>query len=133
MTTKTMPTWVADQLITNGQMTRDRITHTAKPRTCQRCWAKTLTGLTDLGILTNVDPTPINALGEAIATVTGRTTYGCFYGELTARDPHEITYRPTTTRPVYATHQCHTPPLPAETKFIQPTLTTPDADTHPPF
>jgi hypothetical protein len=134
MTTKTkMPIWVADQLIADGRMNHERITTTARARTCKTCATKTLTGLNEYGRRIDVDPIPINALGEVAATLAGRTTYGCFYGELTARQPSEITYRPPSIRPVYATHECHAPPLPPEPKFIALTRPTPTADDYPPF
>jgi len=87
MSPKTMPTWVAEHLIADGTMTRDRVTKTAKPRTCQKCWARVLTGLDEIGRRTEVDPTPINNLGECFALLTGRATYGIFYGELPRPSP----------------------------------------------
>ena len=134
MTAKTMPTWLADQLIADGVMNQARITRTAKPRTCPHCHAPVLAAIDDIvAHRINLDPIPVNALGEAVAILTGRTTYGIFYGEPVQRDSTEIAYRPADIRPIYATHHCHAPPLPPETKFIALTRPTPTADDLCPF
>lgn len=132
MTAKTMPTWLVDKLIADGVMDKARVTRTAKPRTCPHCHRATLTALDEITTQrVDLDPDPINAVGEAIAILTGRATYGIFYGELAERSSQEITYRPADVRPIYVTHRCHAPPLPPEPAFL--TRPTPTADDYPPF
>ena len=134
MSPKTMPTWLADQLIADGVMDTARVTKTAKPRTCHQCGTSILAAIDDIvAHRINLDPAPINALGEAIAILTGRTTYGIFYGEPTQRDSAEITYRPANVRPIYAAHHCHAPPLPPQPEFLARVMPTPTADDFPPF
>jgi len=48
MTAKTMPTWLADQLIADGVMDTARITKTAKPRTCPNCHRGVLAAIDDI-------------------------------------------------------------------------------------
>jgi len=134
MTAKTMPTWLVDKLIDDGVMDKARVTRTARPRTCPHCHRATLAALDEITTArVDLDPAPINAIGEAVAILSGRATYGIFYGEPTERDGREITYRPADIRPIYATHRCHAPPLPPEAKFLAQTRSLPTTDDFPPF
>lgn len=121
--TKTMPAWLADKLIDDGTMTSDRVTKHAKPRRCPDCHLFTLIGLDEFPHRVAVDPQPTTSAGELFALLTGRRTFALDCGELYERTAGRLAYRPADTTPVYASHQCGSPPLPVNEKFI----------THPPI
>lgn len=120
-----------------AQALADRTRHIHATR-CRTCRADTLRGLNDTvaaGII-EVDPTPLSALGEALAILAGHATVACedYSGiRFTRRGHHQITGRPAGTGrfDVYATHVCHAAPLPS----IPSTFTKPaprsDDDTCP--
>lgn len=80
-------------------------------RLCPTCRAPVLVGLDadHLALKATCDPTPLSALGEAVALVTGRTTYTLTPG----KDRKELDYRDEwrianpTRNPILAAHQCH--------------------------
>lgn len=76
----TTPTWLLDHLIRAGHVTETGATRKAKIRRCQKCRAHVLVGLdADMCALeVEADPTPLSALGEALALVEGRRTLALY-------------------------------------------------------
>lgn len=97
------PTWLRRHLQHNSRA--------ATLRLCPRCKTPTITGLdSDIAALAvRCDPTPLNAIGEAIALLGGRTTYDLASGpgrkELWPRNADHISV--TRRYPVLADHQCN--------------------------
>lgn len=107
MTTAQMPLWLVDKLDGDGVLDKaTRLTPTPKPRRCPDCGTRTLAALNDLGLPTYVDPAPITNLGEVIASVADRPTYGLDHGQLYRRDHWHIRGRPAETTTVHAEHVC---------------------------
>lgn len=114
-----MKTWLRDHLIATGAISERGTGRRARVRTCNRCGASVLTGLTDpkvCAIDAQVDPAPLNQLGELLAraqrryTVTARAEAGRYV--LDDRDSFAIEGGPAGTRPredVMAEHRCHQP------------------------
>lgn len=79
-------------------------------RLCPTCKRPVLTGLDadHLALKATCDPTPLTALGEAVALITGRRTYTLTPG----KDRKELDYRDEwrianpTKNPILASHQC---------------------------
>lgn len=132
-TTTAMPAWLIDKLVADGTLDPStRLTNRARHRRCRTCGLYTLAGLDDIaGIPTYVDPIPTTTAGEAFALLVGRPTYSLDHGELYQRSHWNITGRPADTHPVYATHQCNSPPLPANPRYLPKPR--PNHDTDPPF
>lgn len=104
-----------------AQWLADQTRHIQAER-CRACRADILRGLNDhwCAWSIDVDPTPLSALGEALAILAGRSTVACeTWGEsgarFTRRGRHQITSRPAGTfrGDVYATHLCGSTPLPS--------------------
>lgn len=122
-----MPTWLQQQLISDGVMTEGFLTRTAKPRRCTTCHAPTLAAINDLGLDTHTDPQPLTPLGELQAHITGRDTYAHDMGALDTRDAPFITFLPAGgATPIYATHVCGAPPLDSLPPPPTPTAATTD-------
>lgn len=85
-------------------------TRAATIRLCPSCRAPVLVGYDadHLALKAVCDPTPLTPLGEAVALITGRTTYALTPG----RDRKELDYRDEwrighpTRNPILAAHQC---------------------------
>lgn len=137
--------WLVDHLIRTGHMTETGATRRARLRSCPRgCGAWVVFGLD--GIVAareaRVDPTPLSALGEALALLEGRYTEA-LYREgggyaLDPRQPIQIKSRPAGATPredVLREHRCRSRELGdaeiAATVFaVDPATATP---TDPPF
>lgn len=113
--------WLYRHLEQTGALGPDRIGRAVRATACRKCHAHTLTGLDgDLCAgVARVDPEPIDAIGEALALLTGRRTY-CLHNsgdryELQLRDQWKITGAPAGTRPydVVAEHTCDAVNLPS--------------------
>lgn len=130
--TKTMPRWLTDQLIADGVMTADRVTKHARPRRCHDCGLFTLTGLDDLlPKVVHVDPLPTTTAGEAFALLTGRRSFALDRDELYQRTAGRISFHHADDLPVYVEHECHSPPIPINTRFKPPPSR--DKEGTPPF
>lgn len=72
-----VPQWLAQQLINAGHWDINGIGRNARGRRCRDCGGWVLAGLDGdrCAEAVNVDPTPLSALGEAMALVGGRGTY----------------------------------------------------------
>ena len=131
MTSTTMPPWLEAKLIRDGTMTADHVTVHAKPRRCHDCGLFILVGLDDLRWRVEVDIRPTTSAGECFALLTGRASYALDGDELYERTASRLTYRRADDHPVYVSHECNSPPIPANEKFLpkedQPT------DGPPPF
>lgn len=128
MTTAQMPLWLVDQLDGDGILDKaTRLTRTLKPRHCPDCGTRTLAALNDVGQPTHVDVAPITNLGEVVASLADRPTYGLDHGQPYRRDHWHIRGRPADTVTVHAAHVCGNP-LPS--KPLPAAATTP---TQPPF
>lgn len=113
----------------------------ANPHRCRTCRAQVLTGLDNdwAALDATADPTPLGHQGEALAHLTGLTTYalrrrGNRY-QLTRRDRWQVPTRRNwpTSYDVVAQHQCHAPPLPGIPSAYQPAKTRGVTDDQPPF
>jgi hypothetical protein len=129
--TTTMPAWLERHLIQTGVMTSDHVTKHARHRRCPNCGLFTLVGLDEYPKRVAVDPIPTTTAGELFALLTGRHTYALDGHELYERTAGRLEHRRADDTPVYATHQCHSPPLPINERFIpaQPE----DLNGEPPF
>ena len=126
-----MPTWLLNQLIKAGTMTADRVTKKARPRRCPDCGMFTLVGLDEILYRVAVDPMPTTTAGECFALLTGRASYALDGPELYERTARRLTYRRADDHATYVTHECHSPPLPVNVKFL-PMKPAPQ-DGEPPF
>lgn len=144
MTGKPMAQHVRQHLLDTGAITLEPIPATRHTRAtnCRDCSQPILRGLdADIcAIATNVDPTPLNPLGEAIARATGRRTYtlrwmGNHY-QLGPRDPETIRAHPAGDQAnrydVLAIHECGSPALPTAPSAL-PVRATVDTTAEPPY
>jgi hypothetical protein len=118
-------------LIRTGAISPDGTTRRAQPRRC-RCGARILVGLDAdrCALRADVDPTPLSALGEALAHLEGRRTYALNPDGgrivLDYRDAGRIAHRPAGTGrfDVMAEHRCHQPTnlpnLPTWSRELEP-------------
>jgi hypothetical protein len=124
------------------QWLRDRqaeYARAAQMRLCKKCGSPVLVGLdADIAALkVEIDPTPINAVGEAVALLAGRGTYE-LHAARGARQIHcreEWNVRAPRTRPVFPGHRCGQP-LDAHLDTTHPRTAAPAAatpDDTPPF
>ena len=113
-----LPDWMVDRLIRDGVMTADRVTKHAKPRRCPTCHLFTLVGLDETRWRVVVDPMPTTTAGEAFALLCGRGSYALDGDELYERTARRLVHRRADLNPVFVTHECHSPPLPINEKFI---------------
>lgn len=112
-----------------AQWLADQTRHIQAER-CRQCRADTLRGLDDMWAAgpIEVDPTPLSALGEALALLAGRRTIACehWHGlRFTRRSHWQITSRPAGTfrGDVYASHLCGAPALPSiPSNFAKPVV-----------
>lgn len=117
----TIPRWLQTHLEACGRWDADGIRRAVSAAVCPTCKTRVLTGLDDdrcAGPAT-ADPTPLDATGEALALLAGRSTYdltrrGDRY-ELDLRDPIRIRHRPAGSpgADVVPAHRCHAASLPA--------------------
>lgn len=117
-----IPAWL---LRTHGDVFR-----AAGLRHCPRCKNPILTGLDDdaAARTAHADPTPIAALGEALALLAGRATYDLMTTgqrkELWRRDQWHI--QGARKYPVLPEHRCgqrldtHLDPIPARRRYVSP-------------
>lgn len=72
-----IPNWLEQHLERTGRLNRDGIARGIRTRRCGTCGQQLVTGLdADVaGLPVKCDPHPIDQLGEALATLTGRQTY----------------------------------------------------------
>lgn len=123
-----MPTWLKAQLVLAGRWNTDGVSRTARGRLCKTCRSEVYVGLdADLcaGAVT-VDPRPLTALGEAVARMSGVTTYRVSYsaGRMTIdyRDQWSIRGEhpeaPDRTYDVVADHTCDGPTWPSTTSAL---------------
>jgi hypothetical protein len=103
-----------------GLWNADGVSRKARARLCKKCQAPVMVGLDDerCGIPVTVDPTPLNALGEVQALMTGRATFSLRYVagryEIDHRDSFRISGTPAGSDPrleVLAEHECNSPPV----------------------
>lgn len=83
---------------------------------CRQCRGQILTGLDedDCAFRAAVDPTPLTALGEALALLARRRTYELRDRRLFRRDRWQIAGRQAGTQYlVLADHSCNSSPLPS--------------------
>lgn len=127
-TTKPLPPWLLDHIRANSR--------NARLHTCRNCGAPILTGHDDdnAALIVTTDPTPIDPLTEALALLTGLTTY-----DLTNTDRRLQLHRRSrwhisrkTRGVVVPQHRCGTrwPPDPAA---HAPAATRSTNDDEPPF
>lgn len=106
-------------------------------RLCPRCRAPILTGLdADRAALTaRCDPTPLTQFGEAIALITGRTTYDLMPdGDRKTLNPrNEDHIKRPRKYPVIAAHQCGASSLTPFAEPAPPKRNPNDDDDTPPF
>jgi hypothetical protein len=114
------PLWLIRHLQNIGAMGNDRVGRRARPSRCRHCGWPILVGLDAdrCAWVAEVDPLPLAPLGEALALLSGRTTYALFVGagvcELQVRDRWQIEGSPAGTRnDVYAAHTCDAIRLPS--------------------
>lgn len=132
--------WLIAHLETTGRWNADGAARRARVRT-HSCGAVVVHGLDayTCGIPTTADPTPLSALGEALALIAGRPTYTLTRTgnrlELDHRTQHHIAGHPAGTLPadVVAAHQCHTPQLPTLPTVHKPRPPAPPTDGPPPY
>lgn len=108
--------WVQRALVIAGHIDEHGNSRRARARHCPRCGLIVLTGYDDdlCARLVTVDPTPLSALGEALAHVAGRYTRTLTHRggrlELDKRDANQIASKPagiTGNRfDVLAEHRC---------------------------
>ncbi|MGO4984792.1 hypothetical protein [Collinsella sp. Sow4_E3] len=123
-----------------AQWLADQTRHIQAER-CRRCRADVLRGLDDMWAAgpIEVDPTPLSALGEALALLAGRRTIACehWHGlRFTRRGRWQITSRPAGTfrGDVYASHLCGAPALPSiPSNFAKPVVDDDLPGAPPPF
>ena len=120
-----------------GQGIADQTRHLRATR-CRQCRAPVLTGLNDVvcAFMVAIDPAPISAIGEVLATLAGRQTMTLDLStglHLTRRGGHQITARPAGTRgiDVYVEHLCGAAPLPSLPTAFPPRTTATATDTCP--
>lgn len=110
-----IPRWLQAHLEATGRWDTDGIRRAVAAHLCRTCATRILTGLDDdrAGFPVTVDPTPLDQTGEALAQLSGRTTYaltrrGDRY-ELDHRDASAIRHRPagSGTFDVVPAHRCH--------------------------
>lgn len=128
-----MEAHVQKMLTLDGHLDSGRVSRHARADRCPRCNARTLAGVAGVRGRVDVDPTPTTPLGEAVAILTGRDTYIVLFGELHLRDRWRIAHKDADAEPVYATHDCHAPPLPANHQHRPGCTTRPDYNAEPPF
>lgn len=117
-----------------AQWLADQSQHLRAER-CHQCRADTLRGLDDMWAAgpIEVDPTPLSAIGEALALLAGRRTVACehWHGlRFTRRRHWQITSRPAGTRglDIYAEHRCGADPLPTIPSAFTPPTTSTDVE-----
>lgn len=86
--------WLAQHLVDSGAMTAEGVTRRARGRTCRKCRAPILAGLDgdSCAQSVEVDPTPLTAIGEAMALLGGRGTWQ-LVRRGGGRDGHELIRR----------------------------------------
>lgn len=125
---KARPNWLIDHLIRAGHITERGVTRKARVRTCERCGDVALVALDDdvCAFEVAADPSPLTALGEAMALLEQRRTFELTktaYGYvLDRRTADQIAGRPAGTTPradVLAEHRCRAPAPPPP--YLAPT------------
>src|SRR5262245_8937193 len=111
--------WLQRLLEATGRVNTDGVSRRARATFCRSCGAGILLGLDApmAGVAVAVDPTPISALGEALALLDSRTTYSLHWSdhyELHRRDQYSIAAKPAGTNAydILAEHKCGSAPLP---------------------
>lgn len=132
---KALPGWLVRHLETIGAIGNDRVFRTARPAQCRHCSWSILVGLDNdrCALPAHVDPWPLAPIGEALALLSGRTTYALHVGpglcELQRRDSWQIRGAPAGTRyDVLAAHVCagvHLPQAPTVNRLSEPLPTEP--------
>lgn len=109
----TFPDWLVRHLQNIGAMGNDYVGRRARATRCRYCPCSILVGLDGdrCAWVARVDPLPLSPIGEALAILSGRTTYALHVGigrlELQVRDRWQITGAPAGTRyDVLAAHVC---------------------------
>lgn len=138
----TTPAWRKRQLEDAGDYgDPDRLSRRVRERTCRMCGARVIEALdADRCAWTAVaDPSPIDALGEALALASDRATWDRTVGgdghRLDVRHRWNIAGNPAGSDPhadVVAEHVCNSPPLPTTASNLQPP-TPKEHDDEPPF
>lgn len=131
--------WLKQHLIDIGVWNGDGISRTAKVRR-HACGRYVIAGLDDPRCAgpAITDPDPLSAAGEALAVLTGRTTYNLVRTgtlvELDHRNAIIIAGSPPGSRghDVVATHVCDAPPLPTMPTAYTITATK-EATDEPPY
>lgn len=97
-----MPQWLEER--------KAEYARAAQLRLCPTCKAPVLRGLdADIAALkVDIDPTPIDEIGEALAVLDGRGTYELLAGRAARHIHHryEWNIRAPRRRPVYPGHRC---------------------------
>lgn len=128
-----MPAWLITTLEADGIYDgTTRLSRTAKPRRCPKCWAPVLAGLDEFSRPTWLNADPTTSAGELLAVIAGQPTYALDCGQLYARDRWHIGGRPADAHRVHTPHVCHGPPPPTNAKFTT-RWTRPDHNQPPPF
>jgi hypothetical protein len=116
------PRWLQGLLEAKGAWNSDGVSRRARATFCRKCGAVVLRGLDfePAGAAVSVDPTPLDAFGEAMALLHDRRTYWLAWRgdryEINPRWPEHIRGEPAGTgrHDVLAEHRCHAAPLPAD-------------------
>jgi hypothetical protein len=122
-----IPTWLQRQLEEAGRWNTDGVGRGLSAGRCSHCQAQVIRGLdADVaGLPATCDPATVDNLGEALALLAGRWTYTVQHvagrWQLSHRDQWRI--RAGNPATVLASHQCHSPPLPAGQPLHDPTPT----------
>ncbi len=122
-----MPDWLVRHLQNIGAMGNDRVGRKVHTRQCRHCRYPILVGLDNdrCALPAYADPLPLSPLGEAVALLSGRSTYalrmGLGFCELQRRDRWQIEGTPAGTRlDVLASHVCGGGSLPTAPTVHRP-------------
>lgn len=113
-----IPTWLQRHLEATGRWNSDGVARRVSGGHCLDCRAQVIRGLDSdpAGLPVTCDPQPLDQLGEALALVAGRSTYGLTRTADRWQLDQRSRWRIAGGRRalVLAAHRCGAPPLPAE-------------------
>ena len=142
-----VPKWLAQHLVDAGHWDIFGISRNARGRPCRDCGVYVLAGLDAdrCAGTAHIDPTPLSALGEAMALVAGRDTYLLRREGPGFRIDHRHRWNiaalpagsPGQRGDIVSAHACHDPgptgPLVTQSVLQPPTAKDIDYDDLPPY